>query len=334
MAKKGKTIKIGMIGCGGNARHHMGVLLQMKGVQITALCDPSRKMIERTRRQHPQLADVKAYRSHQTMLAKADINAIEISTPHTTHFEQIMDSLAAGCDVMCEKPLVCTVAHCKQAIKQRDKTGKLLMTAYQRHFHAPYRYCRKTGQSGRLGQVQFVSCLQSQDWYKHQVGGQTWRSKLALSGGGQLNDSGSHLLDIVMWMTRAQPREVFAFIDNLGSEVDILTALSCRCADGALLSFSVVGDAVNWLEDITIWFKQGTLAIRGGQVIEWSAESNGQPVPRQKLGRSWSPDENFIAAIRGEEEVQSPPEEFLSVIQLTEAAWKSGATGRRVKVEG
>jgi len=333
MAKADGTIKVGMIGCGGNARHHMGQLLQIAGVGITALCDTSPKMIELARRQHPQLAEVKAYRSHKAMLAKADVNAVEISTPHTTHFEQIMDSLAAGHDVMCEKPLVCAVDHCKQVIKQRDKSGKVLMTAYQRHFMAPYRYCREAIQSGRLGPVQFVSCLQSQQWYQGVVVTGTWRGKLALSGGGQLNDSGSHLLDIVMWMTGVQPQDVFAFMDNLGSEVDILTALTCRGEGGALLSFSVVGDSVNWLEDITIWCKAGTLAIRGGDVMEWSDQYSGQPVPAEKLGRSWSPDLNFIAAIRGEEEVQTPAEEFLKVIQLTEAAWKSGPSGKPVKVK-
>ena len=333
MAKADGTIKVGMIGCGGNARHHMGQLLQMPGVEITALCDTSPKMIEAARKQHPQLAGVKAYRSHQAMLAKADLTAVEISTPHTTHFQQIVDSLAAGFDVMCEKPLVCTVAHCRQAIKQRDQSGKVLMTAYQRHFAAPYRYCREAVQGGRMGPVQFVSCLQSQQWYEGCVLTGTWRGKLALSGGGQLNDSGSHLLDIVMWMTGVQPQEVHAFIDNLGSEVDILTALTCRAAGGALLSFSVVGDAVNWLEDITIWCKRGTLAIRGGDVIEWSDQYPGRAVPAEKLGRSWSPDLNFIAAIRGEEEIQTPPEEFLKVIQLTEAAWKSGASGKPVKVK-
>ena len=112
-----------------------------------------------------------------------------------------------------------------------------------------------------------------------------------------------------------------------------LTSMSCRTKSGALMSFSVVGHSVNWMEDITMWMEDGTLAIRGGQVIEWAGGEQSRVVPDKELGRSWSPDGNFIAAIRGKEEIQTPPEEFLKVIQLTEAAWKSGETGQPAKVK-
>ncbi|MBM3500463.1 MAG: Gfo/Idh/MocA family oxidoreductase [Armatimonadetes bacterium] len=327
-----EMIRVAMIGCGGNARHHMTQLVKIEGVEIVGLCDPSPQAIEAAKKIEG-LADVPAFDDHRAMLAAVESEAVEISTPHTQHTQQILDSLAAGRHVMCEKPLVCTVADCEKVIQARDDSGRILMTAYQRHFQAPYRYCREVIQSGKLGRVNFTSCLQSQNWFRGCVLTKTWRSQLALSGGGQLNDSGSHLLDIMMWMTGEQPAEVFAQIDNHGAEVDILTAMSCRTASGALMSFSVVGHSVNWLEDITIWLEEGTLAIRGSEVWEWRGGEERRTVPAEELGRSWSPDLNFIAALRGEEEIQTPPEEFLKVIQLTEAAWKSGATGAPAKVQ-
>ncbi|MGQ9732737.1 MAG: Gfo/Idh/MocA family protein [Candidatus Zipacnadales bacterium] len=326
------TIKVAMIGCGGNARGHMKRLVKMDGVEIVGLCDPSKEAIAAARAIEG-LAKVPAFSDHRTMLEQVESDAIEISTPHTQHAEQILDSLAAGRHVCCEKPLVCTVADCQKVIQAREESGLILMTAYQRHFMAPYRYCRETIQSGRLGRVNFVTALQSQNWYRGQVPRGTWRSKKALSGGGQLNDSGSHLLDIVIWMTGEQPEEVFAQINFMDAEVDILTSMTCRCASGALMSFSVVGHAVNFFEEITIWLEEGTLAIRGAEVWEWQGSEQRRIVPPEEMGRSWSPDENFIAAIRGEEEIQTPPEEFLKVIQLTEAAWKSGDSGQPVKVE-
>jgi len=326
------TIRVAMIGAGGNARHHMNSLLKIDGVKIVGLCDPAEGAIKAAH-DIEGLADVPAFACHKEMLETVECDAIEISTPHTQHTEQILDSLAAGKDVMCEKPLVCTVDDCHKVIQARDDTGQILMTAYQRHFQAPYRYCREVIESERLGKVHFTTCLQSQNWYRGQVGGGTWRSKLALSGGGQLNDSGSHLLDIMMWMTGEQPDEVFAHIDNLGAEIDILTSMSCRAESGTLMSFSVVGHAVNFFEEITMWLENGALAIRGNGVLEWDGGQESREVPAEELGRSWSPDENFIAAIRGEEEIQTMPEEFLKVIQLTEAAWKSGDSGQPVKVE-
>jgi predicted dehydrogenase len=333
MAKPPQAVRVAMIGTGGNARHHMRMLMQIEGVEIVGICDPNKNALAAAKALDPRMADVPAFRDHQKLLAKVESDAVEISTPHTLHAEQILDALAAGRHVMCEKPLVCTVAEAKRVIRARDRSGKILMTAYQRHFAAPYRYCRETIRSGRLGKLNFASCLQSQNWYRGCVLTKTWRSKMKWSGGGQLNDSGSHLLDIMMWMTGEQPLEVFAFMENLKAEVDILTALTCRCQTGALLSFSVVGHSVNWLEDITLWLEQGTLAIRGSEVREWAGSEQSRVVPPEEMGRSWSPDQNYIAAIRGQEEIQTPPEEFLKVIQLTEAAWKSAASGKSVKVK-
>lgn len=322
------VIRIGMIGCGGNARAHMGRLLNIKGVQIVGLCDPAEGARRAAVETYPALAGVPQFEDYRDLLASAELDAVEISTPHTTHYEQIMAALARGLHVLTEKPMVCDVSHAVDVVAKAKETGLVVGIAYQRHTQAPYRYCKEVIASGEAGKVNFISCLQSQNWYRGQVPRGTWRSKLALSGGGQLNDSGSHLLDIILWMTDLQPAEVFAFIDNMGSEVDILTSMSVRFASGALGNFSVVGHAVGgMLEDITIWCEDGTLAIRGGEVIRWQGNDR-TVISGEALGRSWSPDENFIAAIRNEEEIQAPPECGLKVIQLTEAAWRSGRTGQ------
>jgi predicted dehydrogenase len=323
MAKK--KIRMGMIGCGGNARHHMGTLLGLEGVEIVGLVDTAATSLEAATKQHPALEGVPQFSDHKKMLKEVEPTGVLISTPHTSHFKQIMDSLSAGVHVLCEKPMVCNVADAKKVLNKVKKTGLVMGLSYQRHFAAPYRYCRKVIETGELGKVNFVSCLQSQNWYRGCVLSGAWRGKIALSGGGQLNDSGSHLLDIVLWMINLQPAEVFAFQDNLGSEVDILTAMSVKFDGGALANFSVVGHSVNWHEDITIWCEKGTLAIRGGEVWRWDGGEQRQVVPTEDLGRSWTPDENFVQAIRGKEEIQAPPSMGLKVIQLSEAAWKSAA---------
>ena len=149
------------------------------------------------------------------------------------------------------------------------------------------------------------------------------------SGGGQLNDSGSHLVDIVLWMSGLQPAEVFAYQDTMGSEVDILSAIDVKFDGGALCTFSVVGYQ-SWpgmFEETTIWLEKGQLAIRDNEVWEWGEEAEHKVVTGEALGRTWPPDENFIAAIRGKEEIQSSPEDALKVIQLSEAAWASAESG-------
>jgi predicted dehydrogenase len=326
------TIRVGMIGCGGNARGHMGRLLAMEDVEVVALCDTAETSLAASVEKYPQLAKVPQFSDYRKLLDKVELDAVEISTPHTSHFEQIMASLDRGLHVLTEKPMVCEVDHAKQIVARTEETGLVVGVSYQRHTQAPYRYCREVIASGAIGPCHFISCLQSQNWYRGQVPRGTWRSKKALSGGGQLNDSGSHLLDIILWMTDLQPAEVFAFIDNKGAEIDILTAMSVKFDGGALANFSVVGHAVGgMLEDINLWCEDGTLAIRGNEVWRWEGNEK-QVITGEDLGRTWSPDQNFIAAIQGREEIQTPPECGLRVIQLTEAAWRSGDTGQKAPV--
>lgn len=329
-----KQIKVAMIGCGGNARGHMSRLLQLDGVKIVGLCDTAEAAIAAARQLDLSIAACPVYSDYKQLLKEVDCDAVEISTPHTCHFDQLMASLNAGKHVLCEKPMVCSVADAKKVINKAKKTGLIVGVAYQRHTAAPYRYCRKLIAEGKLGQVNFVTALQSQNWYLPVTTSGAWRGKMSLSGGGQLNDSGSHLIDIILWMTNLQPAEVFAYQDKLKAEVDILTGMSVRFDGGAICNVSVVGHAVNWLEDITIWGDEMTLAIRGSEIWRWGTEKREQRevVPEAELEPGSDPDRNFINALRGKEEVQARPEDFLKVIQLSEAAWASAASGQPTKV--
>jgi len=326
-----KTLKIAMIGCGGNARGHMSRLLKIDGVKIVGLCDTAETAIQAAQALDASLAQAPVFTDYKKMLKAVACDAVEISTPHTQHFDQIMASLNAGRHVLCEKPMVCSVAHAKKVIAKTKKTGLTVGVSYQRHTLPPYRYCRKLIAEGALGKVNFISALQSQNWYRGRMARRDWRGQMALSGGGQLNDSGSHLLDILLWMTNLQPAEVFAYQDKLEAEVDILTGMSVRFDGGAICNISVVGHAVNFMEDITIWGEDATLAIRGNEVWRWSDETR-VVVPESELEPASDPDSNFIAALRGKGAVQATPQDFLKVIQLSEAAWASADSGRPAPV--
>jgi predicted dehydrogenase len=326
-----KTVKVAMIGCGGNARGHMSRLLRLPGVKIVGLCDTAEAAISASQAMDASLAKAPVFTDYKKMLKTVDCDAVEISTPHTQHFDQIMASLSAGKHVLCEKPMVCSVADAKKVISKVKKTGLTMGVAYQRHTLPPYRYCQKVIAAGGIGKLNFVTALQSQNWYSGRMATGDWRGKMALSGGGQLNDSGSHLIDIILWMTGLQPAEVFAFQDNLQAEVDILTGMTVKFDGGMICNISVVGHAVNWLEDITIWGEEGTLAIRGEEVWKWKDQTR-EIVPASELDAASDPDANFINAVRGKEQVQATPADALKVIQLSEAAWASGASGQAVAV--
>ena len=325
-------IRVGFIGCGGNASGHIGRVLDIPEAEVVALCDVDQGSLQRAKERYSQAAELPEFTHYQEMLERVELDAVEISTPHTLHFEQIMAALDKGLHVLTEKPMVCTVDHAHQVIAKAEETGKVLMISYQRHLQAQYRYVRNQVAAGELGDIQFISALQDQKWYQGTLG--LWRQQMALSGGGQLNDSGSHLLDIALWMTGLEVAEVQAYMEYFDSEVDINSALSLRFGNGALGTIAVVGNSPTggmW-EDITIWGTKAVVYIRQGQIFYKTQHSN-EVYEVNNLPGSTTPDQNFIDAILGRDQVQVPPECGLRVIELTEAAWASAASGQPVKVK-
>jgi predicted dehydrogenase len=143
-----------------------------------------------------------------------------------------------------------------------------------------------------------------------------------------LNDSGSHLLDIILWATGLGVEKVSAFIDNCGTPVDINSALSLVFKGGAQGNISVVGDAPDWHEDLTIWCENGFFLMRNGKLQVCDGRGNRFTFDQMRGGSF--PDKNFVDAIKGRDTVQSPFVSGLRVIELTEAAWKSAAQGGAV----
>jgi predicted dehydrogenase len=245
-----------------------------------------------------------------------------------------MAGLEKGLHVLCEKPMVCSVDHAKKVCAKAKAAKKHMMISYQRHFIGPYVYAHKAVHNDQLGAPHFVTAWQSQNWIEIT---KKWRGDPKLSGGGQLNDSGSHMMDVLLWITGLQPEEVAAFVDHRTAQVDVVSAISVKFVGGASGNISIVGECVGpqykVYEEILIWCKRGQLVIRDNQLFRRDGDAELYQVPPEGLPRDADPDRAFINLILGTAPNVVPPECGLRVIQLTEAAWKSGAAGGKpVKV--
>ena len=323
MLQRMDSVRVAMIGCGGFQRHRLGNLLKVKEAQVVALVDPEQHQIDLTKETHPSLAGIETFNDHQEMLDKVKPDAVMIATPHTQHVGQILDSLDAGAHTCCEKPLVCSVEDAHKVIAKRDATGKVGMVSYQRHFQPEFRYVRNKVESGEAGALEYIQAFQAQAWLRGTKG--TWRQQQSLSGGGQLNDSGSHLIDIVLWSTMASVESVSAYGENFGTEVDINSACAMKFKNGALGTLSVVGNGNGWHEDVTFFFEKLMFYVRGGKLA--ILDRDGNRLEAANLSGGTTPDQNFIHSILGKVPCESPFECGLEVIRLTEAAWQSMEKG-------
>lgn len=324
-------IRVGIVGVGGISYGHIRSFLDSPDAEIVALVDIVPEQLEKAFEKVPELKGVRTYDNYQGMLKAGGLDAVEISTPHTVHYDQIVDSLDAGLHVLTEKPMVCTTAHARALMAKSEDKGKVLMVSYQRHFQPQYRYIKKMVADGVLGEISFISALQCQRWKSGTAG--TWRQIPDLSGGGQLNDSGSHLIDVILWTSGLTAESVHAYVDNRGTLVDINSAVTIKFTNGAQGTISIVADtSCGFYEDFTIWGTKGTIFYRNGKTFY--CNEKGEMSEPSELPEGGNVDQGFCDVILGRAKNWVPAECGLRVIELTEAAWKSGDAGQPVPVAG
>ncbi|MCS7273286.1 MAG: Gfo/Idh/MocA family oxidoreductase [Fimbriimonadales bacterium] len=317
-------VRLGIIGSGGMARHHINILQEVSEAEIVAITEPSQDQRNATLQRFPDLQNVPFFDDYREMLEKVALDGVLIITPHTLHFEQAMAALDKGLHVMIEKPMVCTLEHAQALVRRFRETGKVGLVAYQRHYIPIYRYVYEGIRRGEIGEVHFVQAINLQHWLY--LTSNTWRQDPALSGGGQINDTGSHLVDFLTWIVPAPATKVSAYMQYFDRKVDINSALAFEFANGTIGNLSVIGSTtVGWQEEITVVGSEATYLIRQDQLE--IVDARGNRYRPEQLPAGSQPVINFVNAILGREEVQSKPEDGLRVIAFTEAAWESARQG-------
>jgi predicted dehydrogenase len=298
------SIRLGAIGVGAGLGRLTIRLCQEEGAEIVAGADVSRN----ARNGFETAFDAPAYEEYGEMLAAHDLDAVTIVTPHALHHEQAAACLDAGLHVHVEKPLTTTVADGVDLVERADAADCVLQVGYQRHFTPVYRELRRLVGAGRIGAVQAASCYLAQDWIDNQGG--VWRSDPALSGGGQLVDSGSHLLDALLWTTDTTPGPVAAVVDRQGHDVDVNSAVAAtlRGERPVTASIAVVGDGDEFEESLRIWGTEGQVAFDG---TDLTVVENGRHYTADLQTLGWEEQNRrklaaFLESVEGDHECAVP----------------------------
>lgn len=326
-------IRLAMIGCGGNSSGHARRMNGNPDVQIVGACDVSTEIANAyIDRNVPDLEPRPgAYDDIDKMLAEVNADAVLISTPHTLHFGQGMKALDAGCHVFMEKPMVTAAADAYTIAKKVEETGKVFVVGYNTACSANFYYLREQIRSGALGKLELVIGYITQNWMRATAG--KWRQEPSLSGGGQAYDSGAHLLNSLCWSVESNIDEVYAFIDNCGTKVDINSSINVRFGNGVMASIVVSGNCPspggthmafifdNGRVEIDGWGGGWMRVFKGNELIE------NPEIP--DVGSS--PDDNFIDAIMGRAEARTSAVNGIIQCELMDAIYKSAETGQPAK---
>jgi predicted dehydrogenase len=183
-----KNTDIAIVGCGAVVQDMYAPALKALGTEVVAVCDLDRDRAAQVGR---ELGAPVA--TLDDALARADI--VVVAAPPATHFELAGRALAAGCDVLCEKPFVANTEQARELVSMASLHGRQLFVGHFRRLSAPVRAARQLISSGLLGDPCAVTAMEGARF--------SWRAKSAYTLedklGGVLYDTGSHLLDMVMF---------------------------------------------------------------------------------------------------------------------------------------
>lgn len=327
-------LKLAIVGCGGMAGGHARTLAAMPDVELAAFCDIVPERAEAFCAQYAK--DAAVFDSFDAMLAKhgKSLDGIVLVTPHTLHFPHATAALEAGIHVLVEKPMVTSSEHAYALWRTVNKSGKKLAIAFQAPYTAEYQCIARLRDSGELGKVQLIQGWLAQGWRTNTAN--SWRQDPSLSGGGQMYDSGAHVLNGIMWIMNEPVVEVSCMYDKVGTPVDINGVVMMKFASGAMGTVCIGGNSPGW--DVDLRIQSDKMYLRTGPHGGWlEGARQGKkfypPVEVDDAPGAFTPHRNFVDAVLGKAELVSPVRYGALLSALMDAMYESAERKAPVAVK-
>jgi predicted dehydrogenase len=180
-------IKVGLVGYGLAGRSfHAPVIHAVAGLSLSAI-------VQRNGNDASELyPDARIVRSLEELLALADIQLVVIATPNETHYSMARQCLAAGRDVVVDKPLTPTLEEAHDLVSFAQCHGRLISVYHDRRYDGDFQAVQEIVTSGRLGRlVRFES---NYDRFRPRLKANAWRERPG-AGTGIFFDLAPHLID-------------------------------------------------------------------------------------------------------------------------------------------
>ncbi len=203
-----KSLNIGMVGYGFMARAHSNAWANVSHFFDTGYRPVLKAAAARNVSKLRHFAAMWGYESvesdWQALIARKDIDAIDICVPNDLHAEIAIAAAAAGKMVLCEKPLARTEAEGQPMVDAVEKAGVPNMVWYNYRRVPAVTLIKQMVADGRLGKIFHYRAKFLQDWTISpdvpQGGQGTWRLDVDAAGSGVTGDLLAHCLDTALWI--------------------------------------------------------------------------------------------------------------------------------------
>jgi predicted dehydrogenase len=231
-----RTFNVAIVGCG-IGRSHMteGYLNNKDRFNVIAACDLDAVRLE------PFASELGVERRtarFDDLLAMTDLDIIDICTPPSVHYTQIIAALGAGKHVICEKPLVGSLKDIDAVIAAEKASGKLLMPIFQYRYGDGVQKAKKIIDAGIAGKP-YVGTAETFWQRLPEYYAVPWRGRWETELGGVLMTHAIHIHDMLSFLM-GRPSAIFGRIATRIHDIEVEDCASAtlELESGALASIT------------------------------------------------------------------------------------------------
>ena len=340
-------LRAGIIGCGRIVEEgHAGAFEALRDrVQVAAISDPveTRRDLIGGRLGVPSAS---RYDDYRELLARGDLDFVDMALPHFLHEEVILAAAQAGVTILTEKPLTTSMDSAQRIVEAVEASG-IQMCVIHNYRHQPASAkALELVQAGRIGQPFFIR-------YEYLGGGHypgaagydpDWRTKSARGGGGALLDNGYHYLYMSEALMGSPITQAYGRVGTFVQQQDVedLAAVLLAHESGATtslqFSWGIKGGGARVGE---VHGTQGSLRFggRGQPLLEIHENEVGEWLPVE-LGDPASPGNNsfvgmmdeFITALEQGAPMPVSAQQARHNLAIVMAGYESARLGRAVDI--
>lgn len=349
-----EKLRLGVIGAGSwtVSSHLPAMVAHRDAVDLAIVNRRDPELLERIRERFGFARSTTDW--HEVVTASPDI--VIVASPVALHFEQAKAALEAGAHVLCEKPFTLDPVQAWDLVDTARRVGRHLLVAYGWNYRPMIvRATELMDEDGGIGEIEQVSIHMSShtrallsgsggypDAAPESIPEQATWIDPKVSGGGYGQAQITHALGLALSLgSPLRGRDVFAFMSSpMGGPVELHDAISVRFTNGAL---GAIGggsehhgrDNVRHKVDIRMIGSAGNFHIDLEREVVWRYRGPDDSVqlpvsPGDGLYDCVGPVDALVALAQGDAAAvnRSPGELGARTVEILEAAYRSGASGR------
>ena len=212
-----EKVGIGVIGVGNIGSLHVENLKKLEGlVKIIGICD----IIEEKSLYYANITKSKAYTDYKKMLENKDIDAVLIATPTNTHHIISIDSIEAGKNIFCEKPVDISINKTIDILNKVKKNKVKFQVGFNRRYDYNFKKIKQMIDSGDIGKIYIIRKISRDTCYSEEY---------IKDSGGIFLDMTIHDFDLLRYLTGNEIAEVTVvggvLVDKFFEEINDLDTL-------------------------------------------------------------------------------------------------------------